>query len=48
MCQQFVLSLFFLIDSVIQLLFRILETVLKANNIPPAVCSLVQGGADIG
>ncbi|KAK3097064.1 hypothetical protein FSP39_006048 [Pinctada imbricata] len=27
---------------------KILESVLKANNIPGAVCSLVQGGADIG
>ncbi|XP_063434369.1 alpha-aminoadipic semialdehyde dehydrogenase-like [Mytilus trossulus] len=27
---------------------KILEAVLKANNLPGAICSLVQGGADIG
>ncbi|XP_061172639.1 alpha-aminoadipic semialdehyde dehydrogenase-like [Saccostrea echinata] len=27
---------------------KILETVLKANNLPGSVCSLVQGGSDIG
>jgi hypothetical protein len=27
---------------------RILASVLEANNLPGAICSLVQGGADIG
>ena len=30
------------------LLSRIVSSVLEANNIPGAVCSLVTGGADIG
>ena len=28
--------------------FRVMESVLRANDLPPAICSLVCGGADVG